>query len=1307
MRVAISCRIAVTLLLVGLISEVHAENLQAGGLTLTLDGGLQVTGLSIDGITLKVTPQSLVSICEVEKREYVPASVKGGNSANGLNLDFPGMRVTGNLNFSSKDDVLHFAIDLKGQDLPARGLLMRFSIPVDATGWQWHMDMQTTNTIMPDKLYENVVPLRAYADLPEWKDKPALRMGRINRNFCTVITGQAGLALAVPLDKPCHFRTAYDGVNKRLDIIFDFALSPDTRKPNEVSFAFDLYQCDPKWGLRSALAKYYQIYPDMFKVYVPEQGQWMAFNRLSEIDNANEFMFALQEGAPETEYDDKINVLSTIYYTHAGMMGNLPPPYNPEKDPLPPYEDQVSAVEKSFKNITKMDGLYEKVGTRKPDGKLAVEKWSVYAHLLAQFNLDPDLPWGDYLIKNTITKTDNLKKDRGANLDGFYYDGLSAGLDYGQEHFKTADAPLLWDPINKKPFLNNFFSSVKFARRTAELLRPRGQITMMNGALGDSFYVIPWLDILGAETGLIITRPNFNYIRTVIHHKPFLTLLKGNYEKNIARPEMELFMKRCLAYGVFPGFFDWPPSGLGPGGQYWNHPRYYERDRDIFRKYEPLCRTLALAGWEPVTHAYSSDPVVYVERFGPDSHGIVWLTVLNEEKRDHNSTTLTIDAKALGLDVKTVKAYDMVSGKALDLKKNGDTITLDLNVPADGVMAIQLAKPENAAAWHITQSIETLDRGMLMRKVDADKPPIAVHWRPGGTTYEREITGDKTNIVIRINDKNSSTLHQWAMLFQTNAQPLKLKVRVAADNLATSGCASIQCNLAWVTPSYTHYERKGFDLPGGTYDWREIEFDVKHEQALRSIDIKPTTNRKKTTGTLKIGRISLTDDGGHEYVIDPEFTQWYEPFPVQLREPVENGIQSIKTSLMDMEKLTPRLQRRSFRKKLGVIYHDLHELESRIMEARAGNGCRRVLRDLETVKQHMGRVAMMTYNISPPVINGPAAVTAGDTVLFTLTAPKVSGISTRTELQSNSLQVIPQKNGGSVVIPATASAGDEIIIRGNLLLGKTGEEIVVTTSHKITILKPLELTIKSEGFNPDRGVVRLRLIVRNNHVKPVPVNTQVNAPAGWEVTTPAPLNVPTSSDASTEVTISPTGKAVGGSVEIGVRAISGNDMVQTNEMLLYIPREANRIKNAGFEDGLTGWGSIKQPSRLDTAVTHSGKSSLLLENPVRTDSCAIQSVTLNQKTPCPILVQAFSKALDVEGQTGNGYSLYVDIYYMDGTPLYGQTFHFTTGTTDWQLGKLYLKPAKPIRNVNIYLLLRGKSGKAWFDNISLMEEPRP
>lgn len=206
-------------------------------------------------------------------------------------------------------------------------------------------------------------------------------------------------------------------------------------------------------------------------------------------------------------------------------------------------------------------------------------------------------------------------------MDGFGYDGLCTGLNYREEHFRHSVAPPFWNPVAEKPVLNNHFDSCAFARAAAESFRACGQISVMNGALHASAFVAPWLHVFGAETGLRISREAFNYVRSISRHKPVLTLLKGNFEQVYGRDEIELFMQRALAYGVFPGFFDWFTSGLGSGGRYWDHPRYYERDRDLFRKYLPLVQTLATAGWEPITHARASCEQVFVERFGPGADG--------------------------------------------------------------------------------------------------------------------------------------------------------------------------------------------------------------------------------------------------------------------------------------------------------------------------------------------------------------------------------------------------------------------------------------------------------------------------------------------------------------------------------------------------------------------------------------------------------------------------------------------------------------------------------------------------------------
>lgn len=251
--------------------------------------------------------------------------------------------------------------------MPPRGLLLRMAFPVDAVGWQWHNGMERAVSIRSAGVYENVVPLRAWADLLESRDQPGLRLGYSNRNFCTVVTGPVGLCLAVPLDRPCIFRTAYQGAAKRLEIVYDFALSPDSRAPQRAEFVCDLYACDPLWDFRNALAQYYATNPELFRNYIREPGQWMPFTRLSDVDNANEFCFALQEGSPEPEYDNRLGVLSTTYFIANGMGANAPH-YDPERDPLPPYAVQVEAMDAAFRLATGIDGCFTKSACTMPPG---------------------------------------------------------------------------------------------------------------------------------------------------------------------------------------------------------------------------------------------------------------------------------------------------------------------------------------------------------------------------------------------------------------------------------------------------------------------------------------------------------------------------------------------------------------------------------------------------------------------------------------------------------------------------------------------------------------------------------------------------------------------------------------------------------------------------------------------------------------------------------------------------------------------------------------------------------------------------
>jgi len=104
---------------------------------------------------------------------------------------------------------------------------------------------------------------------------------------------------------------------------------------------------------------------------------------------------------------------------------------------------------------------------------------------------------------------------------------------------------------------------------------------------------------------------------------------------------------------------------------------------------------------------------------------------------------------------------------------------------------------------------------------------------------------------------------------------------------------------------------------------------------------------------------------------------------------------------------------------------------------------------------------------------------------------------------------------------------------------------------------------------------------------------------------------------------------------------------------------------------------------------------------------ASQTITLNHTNLVPLSIRGWSKAENVTGSPDNGYSLYLDIIYADGTPLWGQTVSFSCGTHDWEERRLVLLPDKPIQSLTLHCLFRGHTGKVWFDDVSLEEIPTP
>ena len=154
------------------------------------------------------------------------------------------------------------------------------------------------------------------------------------------------------------------------------------------------------------------------------------------------------------------------------------------------------------------------------------------------------------------------------------------------------------------------------------------------------------------------------------------------------------------------------------------------------------------------------------------------------------------------------------------------------------------------------------------------------------------------------------------------------------------------------------------------------------------------------------------------------------------------------------------------------------------------------------------------------------------------------------------------------------------------------------------------------------------------------------------------------------------------------------------------------LLNGGFEEMQQGksahWAFWQQGYRLVPGEGRSGSQGVVCERREgEGEFGASQTLTLNRTNIAPFIIRGWSKAENVSGTPDSGYSLYVDITYADGTPLWGQTVDFNCGTHDWEQRQFVLLPDKPVKSFTLHCLFRGHTGKAWFDDASVEEIPTP
>lgn len=311
--------------------------------------------------------------------------------------------------------------------------------------------------------------------------------------------------------------------------------------------------------------------------------------------------------------------------------------------------------------------------------------------------------WFDDVYLGEIDRNVNLLKNPGfegkiikGEIDGTYLDSLEMGakeLNFRRDHFPSADIPLVFHRDTHQPCQMFMFLTYEFEKEIARRMHEQNKLLFANAVLWNFAFPAHLLDVLGTEVNWLHGdeyQPDndavMNFRRALCYRKPYCLLMNTNYEK-FNHQLVEKYFKRCLFYAIFPGFFDEEAASKDP---YWTSPkRWFERDRELFKKYLPLIISIARAGWEPLTFAISENKDIYVERYGRFTEGNLYFTVYNPTKRKEKFK-IEIDLTSLGIKSKRITVKEILTGKEIPLQYANNQAVLEGELEAEDVWLLKV-----------------------------------------------------------------------------------------------------------------------------------------------------------------------------------------------------------------------------------------------------------------------------------------------------------------------------------------------------------------------------------------------------------------------------------------------------------------------------------------------------------------------------------------------------------------------------------------------------------------------------------------
>jgi hypothetical protein len=451
-----------------------------------------------------------------------------------------------------------------------------------------------------------------------------------------VASDDQGQALAIDMARPAFYRIGYNAATGELYLAYDVGLAPE--KP-AAQVRFCRYAFEPGQQFRGALARYYELFPAAFRCRTPEQGLWMPFAKISEVAGWEDFGFKFKEGDNETSWDDQHGMI-TFRYTEPMTWWMRMPNDVPRTPEAALAFARRLAEERGDRQAQSLftSGYHDRQG--RLVARLLDTPWCNGA--VWSMNSMPGIagPSTDFSAKwNATLKQQLYGAGRAADLDGEYVDSsegyVTDELDFCRAHFAAADTPLCFCSTTHRPAVFRGLIAFEYVRQIAGDVHALDRLMMANATPIQLCWLAPLLDVLGTETDWHgngqwqpMSDGELLFRRAMCKGKPYCFLMNTRFE-DFSHELVGKYMRRAVAYGMFPGFF----SHNASEGHYFSRPELYNRDRPLFQQFIPLCRRLAEAGWEPLTGATCGDEQVYVERFGDRL-----LTVFNDSGQSRKVT---------------------------------------------------------------------------------------------------------------------------------------------------------------------------------------------------------------------------------------------------------------------------------------------------------------------------------------------------------------------------------------------------------------------------------------------------------------------------------------------------------------------------------------------------------------------------------------------------------------------------------------------------------------------------------------------